>query len=154
MNRATLRPHTTATPYEMWFGKKPNLNYLRTFGTSCHIPKGTQGSSKKKQGILIGYAPYSPNYHVLDIATYEVIETWSICIDEVSELDTQSPIASSIDHVIRSVCTTITDDYLVSPNNWNKVRKMYPDLDSDNSSRKPPKSVDLKARSTDKFFST
>ena len=79
MNRATLRPHTTATPYEVWFGKKPNLNYLRTFGTSCHIPKGTQGSSKKKQGILIGYAPYSPNYHVLDIATYEVIETWSYC---------------------------------------------------------------------------
>ena len=36
-NRVFLRPGTKMTSYEMWTGRKPNVNYFRTFGSECYI---------------------------------------------------------------------------------------------------------------------
>ena len=37
-NRSPTKSITTnKTPYEMWFGKPPNLSYLKIFGSTAHI---------------------------------------------------------------------------------------------------------------------
>lgn len=47
------------SPFELWFGKKPEIKHLRVIGTECfaHIPKQrrTKLSKKTKKCILIGY---------------------------------------------------------------------------------------------------
>lgn len=50
----------TKTPYELWFNKKPNLNYLKIFGTVAYAKK--MGRCKKfdersEKLIFIGYSP-------------------------------------------------------------------------------------------------
>ena len=99
-NRVTLRSHTNVTPYEMWFGKQPNLDWLRVFGASCQIIKDNQETT---EGILIGYSAYSESYRVLETATKEIFHTKQISIDEVSEFNSnQSNCLMSVDHEPRS----------------------------------------------------
>lgn len=52
------------TPYELWYGTKPNLSHLRLFGSKVmvHIPKQKRLKWDKKatQHILVGYG-YTPS---------------------------------------------------------------------------------------------
>ena len=37
INRVFLRHGTNKTSYEIWKGKKPNLNHFHVFGCTCYI---------------------------------------------------------------------------------------------------------------------
>jgi len=37
MNRVLIRPIIKKTPYELFNGRKPNINHLRVFGYSCFV---------------------------------------------------------------------------------------------------------------------
>ena len=37
MNRVLIRPILKKTPYELFNGRKPNINHLRVFGCSCFV---------------------------------------------------------------------------------------------------------------------
>lgn len=62
------------SPYERFYGRKPRLNYLRTFGCVCymHYPKearqqnGENGAydPRAQLGIFLGYATKTPGYVV------------------------------------------------------------------------------------------
>ena len=58
------------TPYEMWFGKKPDLRHLRVFGCAvyAHIPDGSRRKLEKKaeKFRFIGYTETTGNYKVWD----------------------------------------------------------------------------------------
>ena len=58
------------TPYEMWFGKKPDLRHLRVFGCAvyAHIPDGSRRKLDKKaeKFRFIGYTETTGNYRVWD----------------------------------------------------------------------------------------
>lgn len=64
------------TPYELWVGKKPNLEHMRVFGSEgyAHIPKQfTQKFDKRSRRVfLLGYVGNSSNYRVYDPATNKV----------------------------------------------------------------------------------
>ena len=55
-------------PYQLWYGKKPNLNYIRVFGciVYVHIPDGDRKKLDKKAQKLrfIGYTETAGNYEV------------------------------------------------------------------------------------------
>lgn len=36
INRVNITKNTNKTPYELYFGKKPNLGYLKVFGSKCY----------------------------------------------------------------------------------------------------------------------
>ena len=59
-----------STPYEIWFGRKPNVGHLRVIGSKVfvHIPafKRRKFDSKSKVGILVGYASQYKGYRVYD----------------------------------------------------------------------------------------
>ena len=39
VNRVYFRPGTKMTPYELWKGKKPNMEYFKIFGSTCFVLK-------------------------------------------------------------------------------------------------------------------
>jgi len=41
-----FRPGTKKTPYELWKGRKPNVNYFRMFGSTCFILKDRENVGK------------------------------------------------------------------------------------------------------------
>lgn len=48
------------TPYELWHGKKPQLKYLKVFGSTVYIHKKVKTNkfeSNSIKGILVGYVP-------------------------------------------------------------------------------------------------
>lgn len=65
-----------ATPFELWWGKKPNYSHLRVFGSEAyvHVPdeKRRKLDPKAKKMIFIGYAEGRKAYRFLDRYTNRV----------------------------------------------------------------------------------
>ena len=64
-------PHkkTQKTPYELWKGSVPNLNYLKVWGCLAKVLlpdfKKRKIGSKTSDCLFIGYAKQSAGYHFL-----------------------------------------------------------------------------------------
>ncbi|CAD7091660.1 unnamed protein product [Hermetia illucens] len=75
----------TKTPYEMWHGKKPQIKYLKIFGSTVFVHNKnsrTKFDDKSWKGILVGYEPNG--YKVWDVER----EKYAIVRDGiVDELD-------------------------------------------------------------------
>jgi hypothetical protein len=76
----------TVTPYEIWFGKKPDLSHLRVFGSQAfiHIPdeRRKKLDEKSMEGILVGYCDTSKAYRIWDPVTRKVKISRDIRINE------------------------------------------------------------------------
>lgn len=78
------------TPYEMWTGKKPNLEHVRIFGSIAyaHVPKQSPRKldDKSKKLLMVqgtyGYQGDSSNYKFYDPATKRVIVSRDVVFDE------------------------------------------------------------------------
>src|SRR2546421_8805054 len=61
LNRSPTRALQDQTPYEAWYGLKPNLYHLRKFGCKAymHVPpeKRKKLQAKSRCCIMLGYAP-------------------------------------------------------------------------------------------------
>lgn len=86
ISNVTPRSGKPKIPYEIWSGKKPNLNYLKKFGCVVyfHVPKVLRRKFDipGKRGILLGYAFERRGYRIFDIANGKVIEERSVKFDE------------------------------------------------------------------------
>ena len=75
-----------ATPYELWMGRKPNLEHMRIFGSEAymHIPKQftKKLDARAKEVIFVGYQGDSPNYRVYDQATNKVSVSRNVIFNE------------------------------------------------------------------------
>jgi hypothetical protein len=67
------------SPYELWKGRKPNLDYLRVWGCVAYYRtpdfKRTKLGARAMKSIFIGYAHNSKAYRLLDIETNIVVES-------------------------------------------------------------------------------
>jgi transposase InsO family protein len=76
------------TPFEVWTGKKPNLEHLRTFGCKAfvHIPdqKRPKLDAKSFPCVFIGYSDESKAYRFYDPETRCVIVSRDAIFDEGS----------------------------------------------------------------------
>jgi len=68
LNRTPSSSDALSTPFEIWFGRKPDVAHLQVFGTTAftYVDKQFRGKfdSKAERGILVGYAGESPNYRI------------------------------------------------------------------------------------------
>jgi len=69
MNRVLIRPILKKTPYELFNGRKPNINHLRVFGCSYFVLNNGKENlgkfdEKADHGIFIGYSLYSHAYRI------------------------------------------------------------------------------------------
>ena len=42
LNKVQLKKDLNQTPYELWYGYKPNVSYLKVFGSKSYILKETR----------------------------------------------------------------------------------------------------------------
>ena len=49
LNQVQLKKRTKKTPYELWYGYKPNVSYLKVFGSKCYILKDSRKESLYKE---------------------------------------------------------------------------------------------------------
>ena len=59
LNRAPTKSVVGMTPYEAWYGQKPTVDHLRTFGCVAHVKTVTGRTSKLTDRstpmVLVGY---------------------------------------------------------------------------------------------------
>ena len=77
LNRVYLKKESNQTPYELWYGYKPNISYLKVFGRKCYIFK----ESRKGKG----YSYRSKAYKCLNVSTKKIIESTHVRIDEFAK---------------------------------------------------------------------
>ncbi|WVZ88098.1 hypothetical protein U9M48_034651 [Paspalum notatum var. saurae] len=86
LNRSPTRSLEGKTPYEAWFGKKPSVAHLRTFGCVAYAKKLGPGvnklSDRSVQGVFLGYEPGAKAYRILDPVGEKLIISRDVKFDE------------------------------------------------------------------------
>ncbi|GJX18245.1 retrovirus-related pol polyprotein from transposon TNT 1-94 [Tanacetum coccineum] len=74
------------TPYEIFRGRKPSLEYFKVFGSKCFILNTkdylTKFDPKSYEGVFLGYSQNSKAYVVLNKHTMKVEESLNVTFDE------------------------------------------------------------------------
>ena len=96
MNRVLIRHILKKTPYELFNGRKPNINHLRVFGCSCFVlnnGKENLGKFDEKAdlSIFIGYSLTSHAYRIYNKRLMTVEESVHVVFDEVDHKNIQIP---------------------------------------------------------------
>jgi hypothetical protein len=85
-NRVSLRSILKKTPYELWYGRKPNISYMKVFGCKCFIldesNKLDKFASKSNEGIFVGYSNTSKAYRVYIKSSRIIVESVHLHFDE------------------------------------------------------------------------
>lgn len=89
LNRTISRQCISATPYEQWFGHKPDVKHIRVFGSIAymHVPKEKQVSKfdpRSKKLLFVGYDGDSSNYRLYDQETGKIHVSSDVVFDEVT----------------------------------------------------------------------
>ena len=76
------------TPYERWYGRKPNVSHLRMFGcvAYAHVPDSERQKLDKKVVKLrfVGYAIMSKGYRLLDWKTEKIVTRRDVVFNETN----------------------------------------------------------------------
>jgi hypothetical protein len=59
LNQVQLKKDSNRTPYELWYGYKPNIYYFKVFGSKCSILQETSKGKfyvKSDEIIFLGYS--------------------------------------------------------------------------------------------------
>ena len=97
-NRVYLRKNSKQTPYELWYGKKPNLKYLRTFGSQCYVCKDREHlykfETRGDKAIFLGYSPNSRAYRIYNLRTKALMESINVIVSDtiIENKISESPI--------------------------------------------------------------
>jgi len=94
MNRVLIRPILKKTPYELFNGRKKNINHLRVFGCNCFILNNGKENlwkfdEKADNGIFIGYSLNSHAYIIYNKRLMTVEEFVHVVFDEVDHKSIQ-----------------------------------------------------------------
>ncbi|GJX36728.1 retrovirus-related pol polyprotein from transposon TNT 1-94 [Tanacetum coccineum] len=86
LNRILIRPILGKTPYEIFRGRKPSLEYFKVFGSKCFVLNTkdylTKFDPKSYEGVFLGYSQNSKAYIVLNKHTMKVEESLNVTFDE------------------------------------------------------------------------
>ena len=83
-----MKKDSDKTPYELWYGYKPNASYLKVFGSKCYILKESRKGKfdvKGDEDIFLGYSYGIKAYKCLNLSTHKIIESAHVRIDEFAE---------------------------------------------------------------------
>ena len=83
-----MKKDSDKTSYELWYGYRPNVSYLKVFGSKCYILTESRKGKfdvKGDEGIFLGYSYKSKAYRCLNFSTHKIIESAHVRIDEFVE---------------------------------------------------------------------
>ncbi|GKE13850.1 retrovirus-related pol polyprotein from transposon TNT 1-94, partial [Tanacetum coccineum] len=88
-NRSLIHTRHNKTPYELVHDKKPDLKFLRVFGSLFYLTNDNEDLGKLRPttniGIFIGYAPNRKGYRIYNKRTRKIMETIHVQFDELTE---------------------------------------------------------------------
>ena len=91
INRAATRVIKSTTPYELFKGRKPNIEHLRVFGCIGYTKIDTQHLKKldnrSRQLIHLGTEPGSKAYRLFDPTNRRVVVSRDVIFDENKSWD-------------------------------------------------------------------
>ncbi|WVZ91404.1 hypothetical protein U9M48_037581 [Paspalum notatum var. saurae] len=94
LNRSPTRSVAGKTPYEAWFGEKPAVHFLRTFGCLAHAkvtrPHLAKLEDRSKKMVFIGYEPGSKAYRLYDPVARRLHVSRDVVFDESKGWDWQA----------------------------------------------------------------
>jgi hypothetical protein len=68
-----------SSPYELWNGRKPNLNYFKVWGCITYLripdPKRTKLGPRAIKSVFVGYTVNSKAYRLLDLSSNTIVES-------------------------------------------------------------------------------
>ena len=79
-----MKKDSNQIPYELWYGYKPNVSYLKVIGSKCYILKESRIGKfdvKGDEGIFLGYSYKNKAYKCLNLSTHKIIESTHVKID-------------------------------------------------------------------------
>jgi hypothetical protein len=86
LNRAPTKSLNGKTPFEAWFGRKPGVKHLRTFGCTayakCLGPGLNKLADRAVPGVFFGYAPGTKGYRVYDPVKDRLMISRDVLFDE------------------------------------------------------------------------
>jgi hypothetical protein len=127
LNRSSCKAIRGRTPYELWNGRTPSVQHLRTFGCVTHtkvtMPHQKKLDDRSRRMIFVGYEPGSKAYRVYDPSTRRVHISRDVVFDEAaawawSAADPPEPSDFTVeeqDHAEPSVIITTTTTTEASP---------------------------------------
>jgi hypothetical protein len=103
------------TPFQLWYGKEPDVSHLRTFGSTAfsHVPdeKRRKLDPKATEGIMVGYGDSYRVYKIWDPVDRKIITSRDVVFDEKCSFDHSSEL-EEMDYF--SLFPIPTDDPLVN----------------------------------------
>ena len=85
-NRSPTSSLTDGTPYEHWFGQKPNVSNLKIFGSICfvHTPDNLRRKldPKSRKAIFVGYLTNTKGYKVYDLESKNFVRSRNVLFHE------------------------------------------------------------------------
>jgi len=88
LNRAPTKSLDGTTPFEAWYGRKPDVSFLRTFGCIGHVKKTKPNLSKLEDRstpiVFLGYECGSKAYRLYDPQGRRVVVSRDIIFDEAA----------------------------------------------------------------------
>ena len=88
INRSPTKALDGKTPFQAWYGKKPNVYHLRVFGCSAyiHIPKDERKklNPKAKKCTFLGYGTSRKGYRLYNLKTSRIIHSRDVVFNELS----------------------------------------------------------------------
>ena len=90
-NRSPTKSIVGKTPYEEWFGKKPNVSHLRIFGSKVIVldkqPHRSKLKTRGNEYILIGYSEEAKAYRLWNPTTHKIIKSRDVIFYEGTNTD-------------------------------------------------------------------
>ena len=83
-----MKKDSYKTPYELWYGYKPNVSYLKLFGYKYYILKDSRKDKfnvKCYEGIFLGYSYKIKTYKYLNLSIHKIIESAHVRINDFVE---------------------------------------------------------------------
>ena len=94
-NRCPTKAVKGKTPYEAWYGKKPNVEHLRVFGCTAyaHVPKDERGKfdSKARKCVLLGYDELIKGYRLLEVKSKRILHCRDVRFHEQPDEPEDTP---------------------------------------------------------------
>ena len=92
------------TPYELFGGKKPNVDHFRAFGCKYFVLNNDKDhlekfDSKADEGIFLGYDSNSASYRIFNKRTLIVETSVHVTFDESNRPKAENGSASDIDRI-------------------------------------------------------
>lgn len=91
LNRTASSQVQKMTPYEKWFGRKPELKHIRIFGSPAYMAIPPQfrkkWDPKSRKLLFVGYEGYSSNYRLWDAAKRRIEVSCNVTFNENEAMD-------------------------------------------------------------------